>query len=371
MSSAAVVAEREAWNDRLARFHAGHLLQSWDWGELKSRHGWSAERRNWDGPDGRSIAAAQILSRRVTLPFLGITLVVRYVPRGPCLDWSDPALAKLVLQELKHQAEYPGTLLVKIDPEPSLMSFQTAHDDAVARSSSTDIEQALVESGWRRSPEQIQFSNTMLLDLRAPEEDLLAGMKQKTRYNLRLAERRGVQVRQATEADFDTLYKMYAETSLRDGFAIRDRDYYVDAWGSFLRAGLARPLLASVDDEPVAGLVVYRFGPRAWFLFGMSRDAHRERMPSYLLQWEAMRWARDHGCETYDMWGAPERLDPDDALWGVYRFKEGFGARLVEGVGAWDYTVRPRLYWMYTTVLPRLMSWMRRRGRAATRGISD
>jgi peptidoglycan pentaglycine glycine transferase (the first glycine) len=371
VTTAAIVTDREAWNDRLARFHAGHLLQSWDWGEFKSRHGWSAERRTWDGPSGQPMAAAQILGRRVRIPLLGINFGVRYVPRGPCLDWSDVAAARLVLQELKRRAEDRGTLLVKIDPEAYTGPLHGEHVDASRRATSEDIEHALIETGWRRSPEQIQFSNTMVLDLRRPEEALLAGMKQKTRYNLRLAERHGVQVRPAVESDFDTLYKMYAETSLRDGFAIRERDYYVDTWGSFLRAGLAQPFLASVESDPVAGLVVYRFGPRAWFLFGMSRDVHRERMPSYLLQWEAMRWARAQGCEMYDMWGGPERLDPGDPLWGVYRFKEGFGARLVEGVGAWDYTVRPRLYWMYTALLPRLMSWMRRRGRSATRGVLD
>ncbi len=351
--------------------HGGHLLQSWDWGELKSRHGWLAERMAWDDSQGRPVAAVQILSRRVTIPFLGITLTVRYAPRGPCLDWSDAASVALVLHELKRRARDSGTVLVKVDPEAGEPVSQEESHASAAESAPGMIPRILLAAGWRQSPEQIQFRNTMVLDLRASEDELLAGMKQKTRYNLRLAERRGVQARPAHEGDFEVLYKMYAETSLRDKFAIRRYGYYADAWGSFLRAGIAQPFLAEVDGEPVAGLIVYRFGKRAWFLFGMSRDLHRERMPNYLLQWEAIRWARAKGCESYDLWGAPDELEPSDPLWGVYKFKEGFGARLVQGVGAWDYSVRPGLYWMLTAFLPRLLTLMRLRGRSQTRSAVD
>jgi lipid II:glycine glycyltransferase (peptidoglycan interpeptide bridge formation enzyme) len=365
------VTEREEWNSRITGVHGGHILQSWDWGEFKGRHGWQAERIAWDDPQHKPVASVQILSRRVTIPMLGLPLVVIYAPRGPCLDWSDAASVALVLHELKRRARESGTILVKVDPEATGPASRSELHASSSASASEAILRVLPAAGWRRSPEQIQFRNTMVLDLRSSEEELLAGMKQKTRYNLRLAERHGVEVRPAGSNELDVLYRMYAETSLRDGFAIRGREYYADAWGSFLRAGLAQPLLALVESEPVAGLIVYRYGKRAWFLFGMSRDLHRDRMPNYMLQWEAIRWARAEGCESYDLWGAPEELDPSDALWGVYKFKEGFGARPVQGAGAWDYSVRPRLYWMYTTALPRLLSLMRRRGRAQTRGAID
>ena len=160
---------------------------------------------------------------------------------------------------------------------------------------------------------------------------------------------------------------MYAETSVRDGFVIRGQGYYQDAWGRFMAAGLAQPLLAEVDGEPVGALVVFAFGRTAWYMYGMSRDAHREKMPNHLLQWEAIRWARAHGCETYDFWGAPDDFVESDPLWGVWKFKEGFGGQVVRHLGAWDYAPSPTLYKLYTRLLPRVLDLMRRRGRQATR----
>jgi lipid II:glycine glycyltransferase (peptidoglycan interpeptide bridge formation enzyme) len=189
---------------------------------------------------------------------------------------------------------------------------------------------------------------------------------------VRLAEKRGVVVRPGTGvADFDRLYALYAETSVRNGFVIRPRDYYIRAWGGFIGSGLAQPFLAEIAGEAVAGLIAYRFGRRAWYLYGMSSSAHRESMPNHALQWAAIRWARDAGCTTYDFWGAPEELDPADPLWGVYRFKEGFGARHVRLAGSWDYSARPAAYRLYTVLLPRLLGWTRRRQQDRTRRLLD
>ena len=108
-------------------------------------------------------------------------------------------------------------------------------------------------------------------------------------------------------------------------------------------------------------MVLFHFAERATYFIGMSRDVHRNLMPTYLLQWETMRWARAQGCAVYDMWGAPDKLDESDPLWGVYRFKKGFGAQFVEHGGAYDYAVSRPFYWLYTTAMPRLLALMRRR----------
>ncbi len=359
----APVHDPEAWNRLLLGLPGGHLLQSWPWGEFKSRYGWNAERLAWSDPGGKPVAAAQIL-RRGFAGFPG--LAVLYAPRGPCLDFADPVLRRSVLDDLQTLARRQRAIFLKIDPPVPVGRGLPGTPEATDDANGPGMISELRASGWHFSQDQIQFRNTLTLDLRRPEEALLAAMKQKTRYNIGLAERHGVRVRPGNLEDLHLLYRMYAETSLRDGFVIRHEGYYQDAWGSFLRAGLAQPLVAEVEGEAVAALLVYRFGETCWYIYGMSREAHRERMPNHLLQWEAIRWARAQGCATYDFWGAPDRLAPDDPMWGVYRFKEGFGAQLVRTVGAWDYPVRRGLYALYTRILPRLLGLLRSRGRAQT-----
>jgi lipid II:glycine glycyltransferase (peptidoglycan interpeptide bridge formation enzyme) len=204
------------------------------------------------------------------------------------------------------------------------------------------------------------------LDLSRSEDEILAAMKQKTRYNIRLAQKKGVRIRVGSRADLDVLYRLYAETSVRDGFVIRSAEYYRDAWGSFVDAGLAQPFIAEAEGEPVSALILFKFARTAWYMYGMSRDAHREKMPNHLLQWEAMRWAKAQGCEMYDFWGAPDKFVESDPMWGVWKFKEGFGGQVVRHIGAWDYAPSPLLYAWYTTVIPKVLGVMRRQGRRRT-----
>ena len=359
------------WNRLVAGLGGGHLLQSWEWGQLKSKYGWQAERLVWHDHDRNPRAAAQVLRRAISFPGLGDRLAVLYCPRGPILDWSQQGLRQLVLTDLATLAVERGVISIKIDPDLplgySIPGEKESKEDPLGKAAVED----LLATGWRESAEQIQFRNTLTLDLTLSEDDLLAGMKQKTRYNIRLASRRGVRVRRGGQDDFDLLYRMYAETSVRDGFAIRKPEYYQDAWSAFINAGLAQPFMALVEDEPVAALIVYRFGEVATYMYGMSRPSHREKMPNHLLQWEAILWAKEHGCTTYDFWGAPDQLDANDPMWGVYRFKTGFGARFVRTLGAWDFPVHPIPYGLYTIVKPRLMSILRFKGRAQTRRHLD
>jgi peptidoglycan pentaglycine glycine transferase (the first glycine) len=343
------VTDPERWNRALLELPCAHVLQSWEWGTLKSRYGWRAVRYLWSGEDeGRPRAAGAVLTRQ---PISWLSSVM-YVPKGPALDYGDLVLAEQVLARLEATARRRQALFVKIDPD---VRVDTAQGEGVA-----DL---LRRRGWRPSREQIQFRSTMLLDLSRSPDELLAAMKSKWRYNTRLAVRKGVTVRYGTLADLGLLYQLYAETAVRDGFVIRPEAYYQDAWGDFFEAGLAQPLIAEVAGEPVAMVIVFVFAGRAWYMYGASRAIHREKMPNHLLQWEAMRWAREQGCTVYDMWGAPDVLDESDPLWGVYRFKDGFGGELVRHIGAWDYAVSRPGYWVYTVVMPLVLATMRWRYR--------
>jgi peptidoglycan pentaglycine glycine transferase (the first glycine) len=320
-----------------------HFLQTWEWGALKSRYGWQPARYLWT-EGGRPYAAASVLTRR-----LGRwPSAVMYVPKGPALDYGNVVLLEQILSHLETAARRERALFVKIDPD---VRTDTAEGETVV--------EMLLRRGWRFSPEQIQFRNTVLLDLTRSPDELLAAMKSKWRYNTRLAVRKGVVVRPGALDDLPLLYEMYAETAARDNFVIRPQDYYYDVWGTLVEAGLAQPLIAQVEDQPVAMLILFHFAQQAWYVYGASRDVHRERMPNHLLQWEAMRWAHERGCTVYDMWGAPEVLNESDPLWGVYHFKQGFGGEFTRYIGAWDFPVSRFGYWLYTVMMPNLLAAMR------------
>lgn len=408
----------QAWNTLIASLPNPHLLQTWEWGEVKRGVGWrpiplvwyyskdqlsiGVFKTNEDSAEpehqvriGKDMsagtipetvvnnqnavaAAALVLQRTVPIGGFAARLRLMYVPKGPLLaDWHDSGLRKRVLSDLKTIAHERGAIFIKIDPDVCIGKGIPGLPDSEESEPGQSVCNELQQSGWRFSDEQIQFRNTVHLDLTSTEDDLLAAMKQKTRYNIRLAQRKGVSVRVGGANDLGLLYKMYAETALRDGFVIRDEAYYRSVWGTFLRPDsepvkhktfpVMQPLIAEVQNEPVAGLLLFRFASRAWYIYGMSRDLHREKMPNYLLQWEAIRRAKSAGCQIYDLWGAPDNFSEDDPMWGVFRFKVGLGGQVVRTLGAWDLPLRPGYYRLYTRILPRLLDLMRKRGKARTR----
>jgi lipid II:glycine glycyltransferase (peptidoglycan interpeptide bridge formation enzyme) len=335
------------WNAALLDLPVSHVLQTWEWGAFKARYGWTPARLLFE-EGGFCCAAASVLQRH----WPRLPLSVMYVPKGPALNFDDVTVLDRVLAELETMARRRRAIFIKIDPD---VNADAPQGEAVLA--------ALRQRGWRASAEQIQFRNTMTLDLASSEDTLLAGMKSKTRYNVRLAGRKGVRVRLGDLDDLPRLYEMYAETAARDDFIIRPLDYYRHAWGDFISAGLAQPFVAEFEGEILAALILFRFGRVAWYMYGASSDRYRNTMPNHLLQWEAMRWAKRQGCTLYDLWGAPDELDESDPMWGVYRFKAGFGGRFVRHIGAYDYPVSRMLYWLYIIVMPRYLDLLRVRHR--------
>jgi peptidoglycan pentaglycine glycine transferase (the first glycine) len=351
--------DRNTWNSIISNLTNPHILQSWEWGKVKSEFGWQPIYRQWNAG---SQAACMILQRTISLGQFATPLRVLYAPKGPLLDWSDNSMYGQVLDDLQDLARVQGAIFIKIDPD---IQAGTASDNRV-EPLGEQIARDLKQRGWVYSQDQIQFQNTVVVDLEASDDELLERMKPKTRYNIRLAQRKGVNVRAGSPDDYPLLYRMYAETSVRDGFAIREEGYYRAVWQAFSQQGMAEALIAQVENEPVAGLFLFYFAGKAWYLYGMSRELHREKMPNYLLQWKAMLRAREKGCKLYDLWGAPSRFDESDPLWGVYRFKAGLGGIVIRTLGAWDFPARPLLYRFYTQTLPHIMSMMRRRGASRT-----
>lgn len=334
------------------------LLQAWQWGDFKARHGWQPRRMLWDG-NARAAAGAQLLQRSART--FGLNSVIQYVPHGPLLDWRNPALAQTVLADLRTAGKQANAIFIKIDPALALAAPSADASTAAA----ADL---LTRGGWKLSASQIQFRNTVVLDLQQQPEKLLAAFKTKTRYNIRLAQRHGVNVQPATTQQLPALYEMYKQTAQRDGFPIRPQAYYLDLWSSFAQAGLAQPLIAEYGAQPIAGAVVFAYAQQAVYMHGMSSSAHRDKMPNYLLQWHALQWAHARGCTLYDMWGAPDNFETTDPLAGVWRFKSGFNGRVVRTPGAWDLVLRPAAYTLYEFALPRLLQFLRRTNSGAAPG---
>ena len=386
--------DRKSWNSLICGLPHPHFLQSYEWGQVKAQYGWTPLYALWTsdgkfrvfneadgGPlnmDG-CVAAALILKRHVLRRGFAARVGILYSPKGPLLDWTNEPLRTRVFDDLQTLAREQGAIFLKIDPDVVLGTGIPQHEDDLVDQAGHAVMSEMKQRGWQYSADQIQFKNTVLLDLRASEEELLARMKQKTRYNIRLAEKKGVLLRIGTKNDFHGLYQMYAETSVRDGFVIRDKDYYQTVWSTFMDSEPARgalslsspptcePLIAEVDHQPVAAIFVFYFADCAYYVYGMSRSEHREKMPTYFLQWEAIKRAKAKGCHIYDLWGAPDVFNEHDSMWGVYRFKEGLGGKVVRTLGAWDFAPNPLWYKLYSEIIPRLLDVMRSRGKAKTK----
>jgi peptidoglycan pentaglycine glycine transferase (the first glycine) len=369
------IGEPSQWNALLAGLPDTHLLQTWEWGAFKARFGWQPDYFFWDTASGdnqdnlKVMAAAVILKRIIPIKGFLARLCVLYIPKGPVFNWNDQGLRQRVLDDLQQYAKDQHAVFLKIDPDviigTGIPSMNPHNDHKPGR----EIIMELETRNWFFSNEQIQFRNTVRIDLTLPEDEIKSSFKQKTRYNINLAVKKGVIVRKGTLDDLAMLYRMYAETSIRDGFIIREEAYYRTVWESFMSTHISRnfpfavPLIAEFSGEPIAAVFIFGFSSRAYYLYGMSRENHREKMPNYLLQWEAIKLARDYGCLEYDLWGAPDEFNEMDPLWGVYRFKEGLGGMVVRTLGAWDFPVNPFLYKIYTKTLPGILNIMRMRGR--------
>ncbi|MCE1254071.1 MAG: peptidoglycan bridge formation glycyltransferase FemA/FemB family protein [Anaerolineae bacterium] len=339
-------------------------MQTWQWGEIKSAVGWASLPFVWRDDQNRIVAAALILERNLKIGPITTGLKVLYIPRGPLMDWSDQGLCKRILDDLEELCRKRHALFLKMDPEIILGEGIPESPEAVESEKAKSVLEMMHARGWNYSDEQIQFKNTAWLDLSADEETWLSRMKPKARYNLRLSQKKGVNVRLATLNDLPTLYRMYKETSVRDGFVIRPERYYRQVWQLYMQADMCQALIAEVDGEAIAGVVLMYFAGRSWYLYGMSTENHRDKMPNYLLQWEAMRLLKSKGCQFYDLWGAPDVFNESDSMWGVFRFKDGLGAKVIRTPGAWDYAPWKWVYTLYTRMIPNVLNIMRAHGKA-------
>lgn len=322
--------KRTLWDDFVAGHANGHLLQSWDWGELKTASSWQPLRLAlWDEHAHQLVATAQLLRRGAPLLPLRAGHLA-YIPKGPVIDWSQAPICEAFFTQLHALLRKQGAIALQVEP-----------------GSEVDTGEGLLATGYlaahcTRRTHAIQPLRTIVLDLAPDEQTLLAQMKEKWRYNIRLAARKGVTVRDATSiADLRLWYDLLQVTSQRDQFGVHTFDYYRRAWELFVSSGKTRLLLAEHEGRLLAGIFVALFARQGLYLYGASSNEQRQFMPNYLLQWEAIRWCRQQGARLYDFWGIPDTDAEDEAMAGVYRFKRGWGGRIAQFPGTYEQVYRP------------------------------
>jgi len=314
------------WNKFLETHPNAHLLQMGEWGELKKDFGWKPLRFILNNKTG-----VQILFRRLPL---GLTL--GYMPK-PVEGGQWAVDGEQFWMEVDSICKKNHAIFLKVEPDGWAEEF------------------LLPPSAFRLSSHNIQPPRTIVISIKDNEETILAKMKPKCRYNIRLAEKKGVMVH--AWDDIHAFHEMMTITGGRDNFGVHSREYYQRAYDLFHAKGTCELLVAEYEGRPLASLMVFASGKRAWYVYGASNDRERNRMPAYLLQWDAIRWAKARGCEEYDLWGVPDENEATlesnfesrhDGLWGVYRFKRGFGGQVKRAAQAVDRVYNPPLYWAYS-----------------------
>jgi lipid II:glycine glycyltransferase (peptidoglycan interpeptide bridge formation enzyme) len=329
------------WDRFVEKHPRGHLLQLSAWGDLKAAFGWEPVQVALADSKGRLVSGTQLLLRRLPLR-LGW---MAYAPYGPLVDWSDPDSEFPLMVTLDRTAREHHVAFVKIEPGFGLDDLDFRH------------------FGFRPSPHTIQPPRTMAIDISGDEEAILARMNQGTRRNIRKSAKFEIAIREGKRSDVASFNALMAETGTRDVFGVHVPEYYERAYDLFVPKGRAALILGSYGGQDLAGVMVFALGQRAWYLYGASSDRERQRMASYGVQWAGIQWARRKGATIYDMYGVPD-ADPEtleaqfetrsDGLWGVYRFKRGWGGTVVRSAGAWDRVYNPLIYAAYRLVAGRV-----------------
>lgn len=323
------LSERWLWERFVSEHAHGHLLQSWNWGDLKASPSWQPTRLALFDEQQRIVAGAQVLRRKV--PRVSARLGhLAYIPKGPILDWTQPELRDQFFARLHPFLRGHGALALRFECD---LEAETPLGEQV---------RAYFERSGMQAVPSVQPLRTILLDTSPSEETLLAQMKEKWRYNVRLAARRGVTIRQAeTLEDIQSWYALMQTTSERDSFGIHTLRYYQRAWQLFHADDHLRLYLAEHEGQLLAGIFVSLYAREGVYMYGASGNEKRQLMPNYLLQWEAIRWVKERGAVSYDFWGIPNTEAEDEAMAGVYRFKRGWGGRVVQFIGGYQYNYHP------------------------------
>ncbi len=311
----------EEYENFIASHPKGHFLQSYAWSKQKPE--WTWEGMIVRGEDGAIRGAMSVLIRKTpALPYS-----IMYGARAPVCDIHDEKTLSELLEGAKKLAAKYHAYVFKLDPDISIED--TEFSDIMTRLGFRHR-----DTGKNFSGIQPRFVFRLNVEGR-DEEELMASFHTKTRYNIRVAERKGVEIKLCGNEAVGDFSDMMLETGVRDGFVVRNREYFENMLKNL--GDNCRLYMAYSGETPIAGTLAIHYGDKVWYLYGASSNKYRNLMPNYLLQWNMIQWAVELGCRIYDFRGVSGDLSEDNPLYGLYRFKKGFNGDFVEFTGEYDY----------------------------------
>ncbi len=330
---ARIISDRKQWNDFVASSVCCNITQSYEWGQFRQL---SPEVMYVGVVDDNEQLCAAMLVFILKAPIIKRTYF--YSPRGPVIDNPDSPALTIMLNFVKVEARRRNAFMLKIEPSVSDDNQQWLG--------------ALKRRGFQKIANATHVRNEWVLDISPDEKTLQAGMKEKWRYNIRLAGRKGVTIRQGhTKQDIDNFYKIYRVTGERDNFFIHDQSMYEQVMQVYGEDARAEMFTAEYQGKPIAAIIMLRLGEWSWYMYGASSNEYRNLMPNYLLQWTGMQWAKSYGCTYYNFRGIPEILQEGEEMWGVYVFKRGFGGYPIHFLHTHDLIYQPVVYKLYRALV--------------------
>lgn len=308
--------------------HKGHFLQSYMWKNQKPQWQWCGllVKNNQDNICG----AMSVLIRKIPCTFF----TMMYAARGPVCNVHDEKVIESLLEGAEKLARRYHSYVLKIDPD-------VLSEDKI-------FVKNMEKAGFILQKKALNFQNiqpqyVMRLDIKEKsEEEIFSAFKSKTRYNIRLASRKGVQVQICGEQELDDFYQLMIETGERDRFIIRQKEYFKKLLRNM--GENARLYMAYYKEKPIAGTIAILFGKKVWYLYGASANQYRDVMPNYLLQWNMIQWAIQEECHIYDFRGISGDTNKNNPLYGLYRFKSGWNGTITEFAGEFHYIFKPGIY---------------------------
>lgn len=299
-----------------------HIIQSWEWGEFRKSLGLPLLRYGIF-EDGKLVEAFQLTLHKI--PFFNS--YVGYLPKGP---FPSEKLAKA----LNLIGKQNNCAFIKIEP------------NILAKDSHK------ITSDFKLSPKTLFTKYNFVLDVTPSEEELLKNMHPKTRYNLRLAEKKGVKVEERVDDEAFKIYlDLYFETTRRQNYHGHDKNYHKKVWETLKKEGMVRLLIAFYNNEPITAWMLINFKDTLYYPYGGSSNKYRDVMSNNLVAWEAIRLAKKLKLKKFDMWGAlSPNPNPSHPHYGFHRFKQGYGANLEEYLGTYDLILNPLIYYPFTFI---------------------